>query len=61
MISREERKAKRVIARHKLDNAILTLSDLEELLSFNKRLRRRAIVVRLNLLLFHKSLLEEQK
>lgn len=61
MISREERKAKRAIARHKLDNAILTLSDLEELLSFNKCLRRRAIVVRLNLLLFHKSLLEKQK
>ncbi len=61
MISREERKARRVIARHKLDNAILTLSDLEELLSFNKCLRRRAIVVRLNLLTFHKSLLEKQK
>jgi len=61
MISREERKARRAIARHKLDNAILTLSDLEELLSFNKCLRRRAIVVRLNLLLFHKSLLEKQK
>ena len=61
MISREERKARRAIARHKLNNAILTLSDLEELLSFNKCLRRRAIVVRLNLLLFHKSLLEKQK
>ena len=61
MISREERKLRKANARRKLDNAILTLSDLEELLSFNKCLRRRAIVVRLNLLLFHKSLLEKQE
>ena len=61
MPSRDERKLRKALARRKLDNAILQLSDLEELLNFNKRLKNRAIVVRLNLLLFHKKLLEEQE
>lgn len=61
MPSRDERKLRKALARRKLDNAILQLSALEELLNFNKRLKNRAIVVRLNLLLFHKKLLEEQE
>ena len=61
MVSRKERKLRKAIARRKLDNAILQLSDLDEFLNFNKCLRNRAIVVRLNLLLFHKKLSEEQE
>lgn len=61
MLSRDERKLRKAIARRKLDNAILQLSDLDELLNFNKCLRNRAIVVRLNLLLFHKKLSEGQE
>ena len=61
MISRIERKIRKATARRKLENAILQLSDLDELLNFNKCLRNRAIVVRLNLLLFHKKLSEEQE
>ena len=61
MVSRTERKLRKAIVRRKLDNVILQLSDLDELLNFNKRLRNRAIVVRLNLLLFHKKLLEGQE
>ena len=61
MVSRIERKSRKTIARRKLSNAILQLSNLDELLNFNKCLRNRAIVVRLNLLLFHKKLSEGQE
>jgi len=60
MISRDECKLRKAIARRKIDNAILSLMDLKDLLDFNKRLRIKAIDVHYRLLLLHKTLLGEK-
>ncbi len=60
MLSRAERKRRKATATRRLENAILQLSDLKDILDFNKNLRRRAIDVSYRLLLLHKTLSEKK-